>query len=92
MGNCTPYVALTRYLRSLGPDVTRRDFTFGELHAALGQRLPMGAEIASAWEDPTCSFGRAVAAAGFRATLRSGERGWVVTFMRDEPARTETPS
>ena len=31
----TPYAALTRYLRSLGPDVTSRSYTFGELHAAL---------------------------------------------------------
>ena len=82
MGNCTPHAALTRYLRSLEPDVSSCEFTFGELHAVLGQRLPMGAEIASAWEDPDCSYARAVSAAGFTARLRSKERGWVVTFTR----------
>jgi hypothetical protein len=76
-----PYTALTRYLRSLDVDVTSRAFTFGELHAAMGQRLPMGAEIASAW-DESCTLGRAVAAAGFSAKLSSTDRGWVVTFAR----------
>lgn len=85
MVGCTPYTALTRFLRSLDPDVQTRSFTFGELHAALGQRLPMGSEIASAWEDRYCSLGRAVAAAGFKATLQSTDRGWVVTFTRKTP-------
>jgi hypothetical protein len=76
-----PYAALTRFLRSLGPDVSSCAFTFGELHAAMGQRLPMGAEIASAW-DETCTLGRAVAVAGFSAKLSSTDRGWVVTFTR----------
>ena len=77
----TLYAALTRYLRRLEPDVTSRAFTFGELHAALGQRLPMGAEIASAW-DEGCALGRAAAAAGFQAKLTSTDRGWIVTFTR----------
>ncbi len=77
----TPYAALTRYLRTLEPDVTSRAYTFGELHAALGQRLPMGAEIASAWENG-CNLGKAVAAAGFNAQLTSSDRGWIVTFTR----------
>jgi hypothetical protein len=77
----TPYTALTRYLRSLGQDVATRSYTFGELHAELGQRLPMGAEIASAW-DEGCALGKAVAAAGFSAKLTSTERGWVITFTR----------
>jgi hypothetical protein len=76
-----PYAALTRFLRSLEPDVESRAYSFGELHAAMGQRLPMGAEIASAWED-NCTLGRAVAAAGFSAKLSSTDRGWVVTFTR----------
>ena len=82
MVGCTPYTALTRFLRTLGPETTACTYTFGELHAALGQRLPMGAEIASSWEDPACSFGRAVEAAGFQAKLQSTERGWTVTFTR----------
>ncbi len=77
----TPYTALTRYLRSIERDIATRSFTFGELHAALGQRLPMGAEIASAWDD-SCALGRAAAAAGFAAKLASTERGWVITFTR----------
>ena len=77
----TPFTALTRHLRSLEPDVTSRAYTFGELHAALGQRLPMGAENASAWQNG-CALGRAVAAAGFGAELTSTDRGWVVTFTR----------
>jgi hypothetical protein len=77
----TPYAALTRYLRSLGPDVTSRSYTFGELHAALGQRLPMGAEIASAW-DEGCTLGKAASVAGFSAKLTSTDRGWLVTFTR----------
>jgi hypothetical protein len=77
----TPYITLTRYLRTIEPDVTSRSYTFGELHAALGQRLPMGAEIASAW-DAGCALGRAVAAAGFEAQLSSTPRGWIVTFTR----------
>jgi len=77
----TPYAALTRHLRGLGQDVTTRSYTFGELHAALGQRLPMGAEIASAW-DEDCTLGKAAAIAGFSAKLTSTDRGWVVTFTR----------
>jgi hypothetical protein len=77
----TPYAALTRYLRSLEPDVASRSYTFGELHAALGQRLPMGAEIASSW-DEGCALGKAAAIAGFSAKLTSSDRGWQVTFTR----------
>jgi hypothetical protein len=77
----TPYAALTRYLRTIEPDVASRALTFGELHAAIGQRLPMGAEIASAWGDG-CALGRAAAIAGFSAQLSSTDRGWVVTFNR----------
>jgi hypothetical protein len=88
MVGCTPYTALTRYLRSLDADVHTRSLTFGELHAALGQRLPMGAEIASAWQDENCALARAVAAAGFKADLQSTERGWVVTFTRRTEAAT----
>jgi len=77
----TPYGAITRYLRCLDPDVDACSFTFGELHAALGQRLPMGAEIASSWSGG-CALGKAVTAAGFSAELQSRERGWVVTFTR----------
>ncbi|MGH2584613.1 MAG: hypothetical protein ACRDJE_06835 [Dehalococcoidia bacterium] len=73
--------ALTRFLRNLEPDVSTCAFTFGELHAAIGQRLPMGAEIASTWEE-RCSLGRAAAAAGFGARLTSTDRGWLVTFTR----------
>jgi hypothetical protein len=80
---CTPYAALTRFLRSLGPDVASCSLTFGELHAKLGQRLPMGAEIASAWEGAHSALGRAVAAAGFGARLQSTERGWLITFNRE---------
>ena len=81
MSDCTPYAALTRYLRSLEPDVTTCAYTLGELHAAICHRLPMGAESASAWQG-ACNLGRAVAAAGFTADLRSTDRGWVVTFTR----------
>ena len=77
----TPYTALTRYLRTIEPEVASRALTFGELHAAIGQRLPMGAEIASAW-DAGCALGRAAAIAGFAAQLTSTDRGWVVTFTR----------
>ena len=77
----TPYTALTRVLRGLEPDVETCSYTFGELHAAMGQRLPMGSEIASAW-DVRCALGKAVAAAGFIAQLQSTPRGWVVTFTR----------
>jgi hypothetical protein len=77
----TPYTALTRFLRSLEPDVASRALTFGELHASMGQRLPMGAEIASAWGEE-CALGRAAAIAGFSAQLSSTDRGWVVTFRR----------
>lgn len=77
-----PYDALTRHLRSLAPDVSTRTYTFGELHAALGHRLPMGAEIASAWEGKHSALGRAVAAAGFTAELTCIDRGWAVTFTR----------
>jgi len=77
----TPYAALTRFLRSLESDVSARAFTFGELHAAIGQRLPMGAEIATSWGEG-CTLGRAAAAAGFAAELSSTERGWTVTFTR----------
>lgn len=82
MVGSTPYDALTRYLRGLERDVTSRAYTFGELHAALGQRLPMGAEIASAWQGSHGALGRAVAAAGFTADLNCTERGWIVTFSR----------
>lgn len=81
MTDSTPYAALTRFLRTIEPDVASRALTFGELHAAMGQRLPMGAEIASAWENG-CALGRAAAAAGFSARLTSTDRGWVVTFTR----------
>ncbi|MGH2600969.1 MAG: hypothetical protein ACRDJ9_16480, partial [Dehalococcoidia bacterium] len=53
----------------------------GERRDAVGQRLPMGAEIASTWEE-RCSLGRAAAAAGFGARLTSTDRGWLVTFTR----------
>jgi hypothetical protein len=86
-----PYTALTRFLRSLEPDVASRALTFGELHAAMGQRLPMGAEIASAWEE-NCTLGRAVAAAGFSAKLSSTDRGWVVTFTRKAAPVGSRPS
>ena len=84
---CSPYAALTRHLRNLDPDVVTCSYTFGELHAALGCRLPMGSEIASAWEGADCALGRAVLNAGFSARLQSTDRGWVVTFSRRrEPA------
>jgi hypothetical protein len=86
MGDCTPYTALTRFLRGLDPDVPQHRLTFGELHAAIGQRLPMGAEIASAWDGPECSLGKAVRAGGFTARLESGERGWIVVFTRKPSA------
>lgn len=82
MTPCSPYEALTRRLRRLDPAVPTFTYTFGELHAELGQRLPMGAEIASAWEGPHCALAKAVAAANFRAALSSTERGWTVTFTR----------
>lgn len=82
MVDCSPYTALTRHLRGLGVDEESRTYTFGELHAALGVRLPMGAEVASSWDSSHGKLGRAVAAAGFRADLHSNGRGWEVTFTR----------
>lgn len=76
------YDAITRHLRGLGPEVQSCSYTFGELHKALGMRLPMGAEIASSWNGAHAALGRAVAAAGFRAELVSTDKGWVVTFTR----------
>lgn len=88
MVSTSPYDALTRHLRGLQHEVTSRAYTFGELHAALGHRLPMGAEIASAWQGPHCALGRAVGAAGFTAELICTERGWVVTFTRKDSQAT----
>ena len=85
MVDCSPYTALTRHLRGLGPDEQTRTYTFGELHAALGVRLPMGAEVACSWDSVHGALGRAVAAAGFRADLCANGRGWEITFRRAAP-------
>lgn len=91
MVDCSPYTALTRYLRGLGTDEQRRTYTFGELNAALGVRLPMGAEVASSWDSTHGKLGRATAAAGFRADLHANGRGWEVTFTRTPTGVTPTP-